>query len=68
MMRAAAKRIWAESEALLARATALNRAAREIEAMADDRDDIARVQALAGRPVRLAKGDRLSRSPKERVA
>lgn len=55
IMRAAAKRIWSESEDLLARATALNRAAQKLEAMADDEEDLARIAALAGRPVRLTK-------------
>lgn len=55
IMRAAAKRIWSESEDLLARATALNRAAQKLEAMAEEHEDIQRIQALAGRPVQLAK-------------
>lgn len=54
-MRAAAKRIWSESEDLLARATALNRAAQKLEMMAEEREDIERIQALAGQPVRLAR-------------
>ena len=54
-MRQAAKRIWSESEDLLARATALNRAAQKLEAMAEEQEDVARIQRLAGGPVTVRR-------------
>jgi cytochrome c556 len=60
IMRSAAKRIWSESEDLLARATALNRAAQKLEAEADTLEDIQRIQTLHGGPVRLARKERVA--------
>lgn len=55
IMRQAGQRIWSESEDLLARATALNRAAQTLEAMAEEQEDLARIQQLSGGPVQVSR-------------
>ncbi len=58
LMRQSGERVWVESEETLLRAKALIRCAQQLEAQADELDDVAQIQRLSGGAVTIRRKER----------